>query len=121
MLAMKRYHDDVDFLISHVITHWDNYDFKEKTSDPERRVPRISLKGIRDIEISPKEVEHVEGFGYELFIRKYEVVYKDTQYIFKLTVDSHFGCVRQYTLSVLLYTCNEMKELYTERLGRNSQ
>lgn len=116
MLNKKRYECDARDLSLHIVTSWDDYDFKEETDDLERRVPRIVFKDAVDIEVKSREPEHIKGFGYEKFIRRYEVTYRDANYLFVITVDSHFGCVWKYWVTVYLCTENEMSKLLMERL-----
>lgn len=119
MTELQRYESDVRYLVSRVVSHWENYDMTEKSEDPELRVPRITFTDVKGIFVSPKVAEHIKGFGYEKFIRRYEVLYKGGQYIFKINAESHFGCVREYNMSVTLITEKDMKVLYSERLGCN--
>ncbi|MBQ9314816.1 MAG: hypothetical protein IJ220_07525 [Clostridia bacterium] len=116
MLDTKKYECDVRYLTSHIVTKWEEYDFSEQIRDFEKRVPRIEFTEIADVEIKEKEVEHVQGFGYEKFIRRYEVIYKDGKYVFVVTVDSHFSCVRKFWLTAYWVTNEEMIKLFTERL-----
>ena len=82
-----------------VSTCWDNYDFSEKTTELERRVPRIYFNDNIDVEVKGRRPEHIEGFGYEKFIRRYEITYRDKQYIFVVTVDSYWNCVRKFWIT----------------------
>lgn len=107
---------DARFLASHIVTNWDNYDFTERYDIIEKRVPTIEFKDIRDINVKDIEPEHVKGFRYEKFIRRYEVTYKDVHYLFVITVDSHFGCVRKFFITVYHVTKDEQKNLFTENL-----
>lgn len=103
-------------LSSHLITSWDDYDFKEKKKDIKQRVPSIEFTGINDIEVEEKVSEYVHGFAFERFTRNYEVTFKDGRYLFEVTVTSHFGCVRRYDLTVYLMREEKKTRLFSERL-----
>ena len=94
------YEDEARELSKHVSTCWDNYDFSEKTENWERRVPKIYFNDIVDVEVKVREPEHIIGFGYEKFIRRYEVTYRDKNYVFVVTVDSFWNCVKSFWLTV---------------------
>lgn len=116
MFDRERYESDARELSAHVITKWDGYDFSEKSEDWDKRVPRIEFAGISDVDWKARKPEHVEGFGYEKFIRRYEVTYHDKHYVFVITVDSHFGCVRKFWLTAYGVTKEESSKLFMERL-----
>ena len=99
-LNEKRYEQEARDLCKYVATDWKNYDFSEKEEEIERRVPKIYFSGISDIEVKEMEVERAEGFGYEKFIRRYEVTYKDNHYMFSVEVDSYWNCVKKFWLTV---------------------
>ena len=116
MFDKRRYEDDARYLSSHVVTHWDNYDFAEKSEDAEKRVPTISFDGVSNIEIKARPAEYVKGFGYEKFIRRYEVTYKDGHFLFNIIVNVHFDCVKEYMLNVSLITSDDSIHLISEVL-----
>lgn len=122
-LNEKRIEQEARELSKHTATDWSDYDFSETEKDLERRVPKIYFSGISDIEVKAKNPEHVEGFSYEKFIRRYEVTYKDKHFLFVITVDSHWNCVKKFLLTVysILDECAGEKEpqqvmLFTESL-----
>ena len=116
MLERERYESDARELSTHVTTLWDEYDFSEKSENWDKRIPKIDFTGVADVESKCREPEHVMGFGYEKYIRRYEVTYRDKHYVFVITVDSHWGCVRKFWLTVYGVTEEESCKLYTERL-----
>ena len=116
MLDKARYESDARELSAHVVTQWDGYDFSEKSEDLEKRVPRIEFAGITDVDWKARKPEHVEGVGYEKYIRRYEITYRDKHYVFVITVDSHWGCVRKFSLTAYGVTEEESSKLFVERL-----
>lgn len=116
MKDIRYFMENARHLSSHVITNWDNYDFKEKSKDVEKRVPAMRIAAIKDVEVVEKAMEHIHSLGYEKFIRNYEVTYKDAKYQFTITVSSYLGCVQMYELAVYLMNHQEKTRLFTERL-----
>ena len=68
-------------LYEHVKTIWDNYDFDEKSSVIDRRVPK--LKFLVEVEHMCEEVIHIEGLN-ERYIRECQVKYNNNVYIFEI-------------------------------------
>lgn len=103
-------------LSSHVVTNWENYDFTETSKDLEKRVPIAEFVDVGDIDVNAKEPEYVKGFCCEKFIRKYEITYLDRKYLFVITVDSYFGCVRKFFITAYHTVNGEEKKLFTQNL-----
>ena len=118
MSELERYQSDAKYLASKLVTHWEAYDFDEMSDDPEKRVPRITFEGVTVVSVTPKLAEHVRGFAYEKFIRRYEVEYQDGKFVFVLTVEVPYGHVREYKLAVYLVEEREIKQLFSERLEK---
>ena len=87
-------------LVKNMSTVWDEYDYFEQSIEINCRVPKIQFPSNLDVEAVEKKLDYVKGFAHEKFIRKYEVTYRDKHYLFDISVDSYWGCVKRFWLTV---------------------
>lgn len=92
--ALRR---EARYLISKMTTFWGDYDFDESTRVLDRRVPKLRFE--EDVKIISDEVELVYS-SYEKYIRKVQLEYNGTTYIFKVSAHVYCGVVSFYGLEV---------------------
>ena len=123
IMQAKRLEEEARNLSKFIATDWNGYDFTEQTDDSEHRVPKVYFTCSSDIEVKELGTEQVKGLGYERFNRKYEIAYRDYYYLFVITVDAFWNCVKKFCITAygMLEPYVDDKEperikLFTERL-----
>lgn len=99
-LYAKRLEEEGRNLSKFIATDWNDYDFSEKTEELERRVPKIYFNNASNIEVRERRPELVKGFGYEKYIRRYEITHRDLRFLLVVTVDSYWNCVKKFWLTM---------------------
>ena len=80
-------------------TIWTAYDFTERSSNPNKRVPDIEFSV--PVKVDLNEVHHSKDeYDVEVYRREYQVQYEGDTFIFELATHLVKGTVKKYFLEV---------------------
>ena len=119
MDKLEELKNEAEFLSRNIVTIWHDYDYNEKTSEIEKRVPKIEIRvnGVKVIFekiYADKNAEKCNG--KEEYVREYEIQYNGHTYIFRIRVNVVNGIVSKFSLKVFTLEKAELITLLEEVL-----
>lgn len=97
-------------LIKEMYTVWDDYDFREVSTEPQKRVPKMVF--CKEAIVISDEVRRVLNFCKEAFVREVRVNYKDCDYVVVLSADTYAGFLTGMHIEVYTPKGEGMNAMY---------
>lgn len=83
MITLEAYIRNAKFLVNEMDTIWNEYDFDERSSNSQSRIPKIRFNA--DVTVMLDEVHCIKQKDSKYYVREYQVKYEGNVYIFDIS------------------------------------